>query len=79
MHAAAELMKRVCNKNTEATVLLGLSIVRELSEPAYCLVSLIRRLFIFCISFNNVLANKKRSRQLQEQYGKYLHYLNDYT
>ena len=79
VHAVAELIKRVCNKNTKSTVLLGLSKVRELSKPAYCLVSLIRRLLIFCTSFNNVLANKMKSRQLQEQYGKYLHYLNEYT
>jgi glycosyltransferase involved in cell wall biosynthesis len=79
MQAVAELMKRVCNKNTKSAVLLGLSKVRELSKPAYSLVSLIRRLFIFCTSFNNVLASKTKSRQLQARYGKYLHYLNDYT
>jgi glycosyltransferase involved in cell wall biosynthesis len=79
VRAAAELIKRICKKKSAATVLLSLSKVRESSEPAYRLVNLIRGLFIFCASFNDVLANKKRSRQLQEQYGKYLHYLNDYT
>jgi glycosyltransferase involved in cell wall biosynthesis len=79
VYAVAEVMKRVFNKKTRSTVLLGLSKVSELSKPAYRLVNLIKRLFVFCMSFSVMLANKKKSRQLQKRYGKYLRYLNDYT
>jgi glycosyltransferase involved in cell wall biosynthesis len=79
VYAVADVMKRVCNKNTRPTLLLFSSKVRELSKPAYFVVNLIKRLFIFCASFFMVLANNKKSRQLQKKYGKYLHYLNDYT
>jgi len=75
VRAVAELMTRVCHKNTKSTLLLGLSKLRELSTPAYYLVSQIRRPFIFCFSLHFILANKMKSRQLQEQYGKYLEYL----
>jgi len=75
VRAVAELMTCVCHKNTKSTLLLGLSKLRELSTPAYYLVSQIRRPFIFCFSLHFILANKMKSRQLQEQYGKYLEYL----
>ncbi len=79
VYAVADVMKHFFNQNTRSTVLLCLWKVRQLSKPAYYLVSLIKRLFFFCTSFDLVLASKKRSRQLQKRYGKYLHYLNDYA
>jgi len=72
IHEISELLARYCKSNITSRLLIFLSKVRESSEHAYRLISLMRRLCIFGTSFRYVLANKKRLKNLQKQYGKYL-------
>jgi GT2 family glycosyltransferase len=75
VHAIAELQARVCNDKTKSRILIGMSKLQELSEPAFRFVSCLRGVFFLITSFCAILAHKIRQKQLQERYGKYLQYL----
>jgi hypothetical protein len=72
VYEISELLARYCKNNITSRLLIFLSKVRESSEYAYRLISLMRFLFRFVTSFHTILNNKKRLKNLQKQYGKYL-------
>jgi glycosyltransferase involved in cell wall biosynthesis len=70
---AALLAQR--NNKVRSNMLINLSKLRGLSEPTYYLVDQIRRLFIFCTSLHTIVVGRRKYKQLQNQYGNYLQYL----
>jgi len=72
VYTISKLLVRCCKDNISSRLLIFLSKVREASEGVYRLISLMRRLFVFGISFQSILADKKRLKNLQKQYEKYL-------
>jgi glycosyltransferase involved in cell wall biosynthesis len=72
VYKISKLLMQYCKNNITSRLLFFLSKVREASEGAYRLISLMRRLFIFGTSFQSILADKKRLKNLQKQYGKYI-------
>ncbi len=74
-HAFAELLARFCNNNnTKSRIEIGMSKLKELSEPAFRFVSCLGRVFVLITSFRALLARERHQKQLQ-RYVKYLQYL----
>jgi glycosyltransferase involved in cell wall biosynthesis len=73
--AITELQARICNNKTKSRIQIGMSKLKELSDLAFGIVSCLRRVFLLITSFRATLARKRRQKQLQERYGKYLQYL----
>ena len=72
--AIAEILTRFCNKKATALLLVGRLKLKELSEPAFFLVSWIERWLRFIFPLN--IINKIKLKQLQRKYGEYLRYLD---
>jgi glycosyltransferase involved in cell wall biosynthesis len=79
VYVIGDILAHFCDAKAESLVLVDLSRLRELSELAYLLVNQIRRLYRLGTRPRTFLSNRKRSKELQKQYGKYLHYLDKYA
>jgi hypothetical protein len=72
--AIAEILTRFCNKKAWALLLVGRYKLKELSEPAFFLVSWIERGLRFIFPFN--IINLIKLKQYQRKYRGYLRYLD---
>jgi hypothetical protein len=87
--AIAEILARFCNtRRAEALLLVGRAKLKKLSEPAYFLVNRILRepayflvgriKWLLWFIFPTLAKNKKTLKQLQKEYGEYLHCIDKY-
>jgi glycosyltransferase involved in cell wall biosynthesis len=72
--AIAEILMRFCNKKAQALLLVGRLKLKELSEPAFILVSWLERWLRFIFPRN--IMNKIKLKKLQRRYKEYLGYLD---